>query len=204
MGFWVKSWGVLTRTWLKLTCGIDYQIKGIEHIPSDKAVIFASQHQSSWETICLFHMISPYPAYVLKADMNKIPFWKLLQKSAGMLPIKRSDGAKALKKMIEEAHFYVAQKRSIVIFPEGTRVAPDQRRKFQPGIYALAKEFPELPIIPVTLNSGIYWPKFGKKNHKGTITMKLLPAIDIKDFSTKQDFLRHLEDTIYDAYKKLS
>lgn len=204
MGNIVKFWGVCTRFWLKVICGIGYEIRGLENLPKDKAVIFASQHQSAWETAGLFHILALYVVYVMKADLQKIPLWKQLQNKAGSLSVRREDGAKAIKVMAKEARVFVEQGRSIIIFPEGTRVAAGQRRKFQSGVYALAKEFPDMPVIPVALNSGLYWPKIGQKIRKGNIVLELLPEMRIENFETKNDFLEELANNIYTTSQKLT
>ncbi len=204
MGNLVKFWGICTRFWLKWICKIDYEIRGFENLPKDKAVIFASQHQSTWEAAGLFFMLSPYVVYVIKADLQKVPLWKQIQNGAGSLSVRREDGAKAMKNMVKEAHEFADQGRSFIIFPEGTRVAFGQRRKFQSGVYALAKEFPHMPVIPVALNSGRYWPKIGQKVRKGKIVLELLPAMHIENFETKNEFLTQLADNIYIASQKLT
>ncbi len=199
-----KFWGSCTCFWLKWICGIDCEIRGLENLPKDKPVIFASQHQSAWEATGQFYMLAPFVVYVMKADLQKIPLWKQIQNAAGALSVRREDGAKAIKNMIQKAHIFAEQGRSFAIFPEGTRVAPGKRRKFQSGVYALAKEFPHMPVIPVALNSGLYWPKIGQKIRKGKIVLELLPAMNVEDFETKNDFLVQLADDIYTASEKLT
>lgn len=190
----VKKWGDYTRLGLKLICNIGFEIRGIEHLPQDKPVIIACKHQSAFETIGLFFSILPYPVYVLKADLDKIPFWRILSQKAGALSVQRSQGRAALKKMLQEATEFAEQGRSFVIFPEGTRTQPYEEGRYHSGVYGLAKISDDIQVIPAAINSGVYWSKGKAIKTGGKIILEFLPALE-KGLN-KQAFLHELKEKI--------
>jgi len=135
------------------------------------ACIIAIKHESMLEAIETLRLIDR-PAVVFKAELINIPVWGATARRHGVIPISREAGSAALRMMLKAAREAVAANRPIVIFPEGTRVAPGERPELRPGIAGLYKTL-GLPVYPVALNTGRLWPKgkFGK--HRGVVTMKL-------------------------------
>ncbi len=196
-----KLWSDLTQFGLRYICGITFEVRGIEHLPKDKPVILASKHQSAFETAGLFSRFLPYPVYVFKADLDKIPFWRIITQKAGALSVKRSEGAKALKKMMEEAKVFINDGRSLVIFPEGTRTKPGIEGRYHAGVYALAKTFEDrVDVIPAALNSGKFWSK-GVVMQPGVIVLEIMPALE-KGLS-KSEFMATLKEVIESKTRKL-
>ncbi len=154
--------------------GIHYRVIGRSHIPHG-ACIIAAKHQSAWETFKL-HMLFGDPAIVLKKELLNIPIWGWYLRKSGMIPIDRAGRANALSGMMVAAHKAVENKRKIVIFPQGTRVAPGVAKPYRSGVAALYQEL-NLPIVPMALNSGVLWPKNGFIKKAGTITVEFLPPI---------------------------
>lgn len=172
---WLGRWwarGVLT--FLALTVSLRHELRGLEHKPHGPAIV-ASKHQSAWDTI-VFFLLHERLAYVLKAELLLIPIigWYLAR--VGMIAIDRRGGARALRGLIARARRAVAKERTIVIFPEGTRTAPGARRPYQPGVAALYAQL-NLPVVPVALNSGLYWRRRGFLKRPGTIILEYLPPI---------------------------
>ena len=169
--FWVKSVAWVERTVL----GLDYKVIGFENLPKDGAFIVAAKHQSTFETTKL-HLILNDPAIVLKKELLRIPIWGHYLKSTGMIPIDRGAGRKAVGPMLTASQKAKAEGRPIVIFPQGTRIPVGVKRSYKAGVVTLYHQL-DLPILPLALNSGLFWPKHGRK-HGGTVTFSFLPAIE--------------------------
>jgi len=176
---------------LALLCGLRYEVRGRENLP-EGAVLIAAKHQSAWDTL-IFSIVLWDHSFVLKQELTRIPLFGLFLVRAGLIPVDRQGGASALKKMVAHARRVAAQGRPIVIFPEGTRVAPDQHRPYQPGVAALYGQL-GLPVVPVALNSGLYWRRNSFWKRPGTIILEFLPAI--APGLPRRAFLARLETAI--------
>lgn len=155
--------------------GLDYVVHGRERIP-DGPVLIAAKHQSAWETLKL-HLILDDPAIVLKKELVRIPFWGWFARRLNMIPIDRSAHAKALLSMAEDARSKAAQQgRPLVIFPQGTRVPPGVEAPYRPGILLLYQQL-GFPVVPMALNSGVFWPRRRFIKRGGTITVEFLEPI---------------------------
>lgn len=151
---------------------IDYEVRG--QIP-DAPVIVASKHQSSWETL-IFPILLFDPAYVLKKELTFIPLLGTCFKKAGHIAVDRGAGGKALRSMIRDAETVKAERRSIIIFPEGTRSPPGQSLPYHPGVQALYSHL-DLPVVPVALNSGLFWPRRSILKRPGRIVIEFMEPI---------------------------
>ena len=167
-------WFGLTLWALRTFCGITYEIRGRENLPREPC-IFASKHQSSWDTIAFFKVCRE-ASYVVKRELAWIPVYGWLMNRTGMVPVDREAGAKALRSMVRLARTRIAEGRSIVIFPEGTRVAPGEERPYHPGVAAIYKNL-GVSVVPVALNSGLFWSRRAFVKRPGHIIMEVLPAI---------------------------
>jgi 1-acyl-sn-glycerol-3-phosphate acyltransferase len=169
--------GVYLRTlaWLERhLIGLTFRVEGAEHLPAG-AFIVAAKHQSTWETMKL-HLLLDDPAVVLKRELMMIPFWGWLARKARMIAVDRGGGSRVVASMIEGARAVAAEGRPIVIFPQGTRVAPGAFRPYRIGVAALYEAL-SLPIVPMALNSGVFWPRRSFLKRPGTITVRFLPPI---------------------------
>lgn len=184
-------WGFVLLKMLAIICRLRYKIEGEANIPN-QACIFASKHQSTWETI-FFMYYMPNIKCILKKELTKIPFYGWYAKLVGMVAVDRSLGGAALRKMVKDIKHAVEEGESILIFPEGTRVKPLETKKYQPGIAAIHGISKATPIVPVAVNSGYFWPK-GFLIKPGVITIKFLPAI-IGEFS-KHELIEKLQTLI--------
>lgn len=169
--FWLRSVAWLERTVL----GLDYRVVGHENLPRHGSFIVAAKHQSAFETMKL-HLILKDPAIVMKAELLRLPIWGSYTRRTGMIPIDRSGGRAALAEMVAAAHARVAEERPIVIFPQGTRVPPGESRAYKSGVIALYNAL-RVPIVPLALDSGLFWPKHGPKRG-GTVTFAFLAPIE--------------------------
>ena len=170
----VKIW--LTQvSWIEhYVGGFSYQIIGKEYIP-EGACIIAAKHQSAWETFKI-PLLFRDPAIVLKKELLSVPVWGWYLRQAGMIPIDRKAGPAALSSMMQAARLAVVANRKIVIFPQGTRIPPGEDRPYKSGVASLYKEL-KLPVIPMALNSGMFWPKGSFVKKPGMITIEFLPPI---------------------------
>lgn len=177
-----KSWTVRGQAiWaqgvvviLRVLARIRLEVRGIENLPQG-AVIVASKHQSAFDTL-IYHRLLCDPAIVMKKELLKIPIYGSYSLKVGMIPVDRKAGAAALRSLLRGAEVAKTQSRPILIFPEGTRTKPGTRVPYQAGISALYKAL-GLPVVPVALNSGLFWPRRTFAKWPGTIVMEFLPAI---------------------------
>ena len=183
---------------LKLTCGITYEIKNIENIP-DRAVIVASKHQSAFETLLLFRLVKN-SIFIHKRELFLIPIFGLYLKKSNMISINRNEGAKAIRKMLNEVKQNILNGYSIIIFPEGTRKKPGDPPDYKTGIAGIYKES-EAEVLPVAVNSGNYWPKHTFIKKPGKIIIKFLKPIPSK--LEKSEFLKKIESVIEDETNKI-
>lgn len=170
-----SGWAYCTLFWLKLTCNLGVSVNGREHIPDHPSVIL-SKHQSAWETIAL-QTIFPPQIWVMKRELLMIPFlgWAFMALAA--IPIDRSAGREALKKLVANGKDRLARGLWVVIFPEGTRTAPGHRAKYHIGGAWLASHT-QSTVVPVAHNAGRYWRKNSFIKYPGTIQVVIGPPIE--------------------------
>ena len=169
-----RFWASRILDFLKTTVGIHHDIRGLDRIPRDGCII-AMKHQSAWDTL-IIPVVLRDPVFVLKRELLLVPFFGWYLARAGSIAIDRKARAGALRRMLAEAQPAAAAGRSIVIFPEGTRVAPGERRPYQPGVAALYQAL-ALPVVPAAVNSGLFWGRRSFIKHPGRITLEFLDPI---------------------------
>lgn len=194
-----KFWARINLQAAKILCGIRSDIQGREHLNHSPAIL-AAKHQSMWETLKITAEV-PRPCFVLKKELKSIPLFGWWCQAVGFTFIDRDAGAKALRAMLIDAKEALADGAShIVIFPEGTRSAPGERQKYQPGVAALAKSL-KLPVVPVAHNAGSYWLTPGPIKVPGTIEMKIFPPLPAG--LDRTELTVRLEETIETAVHQL-
>lgn len=154
----------------RVICGIRYRVIGREHIPDQPCIILA-KHQSAWETMA-FQLIFPPQVWVLKRELLLVPFFGWGLAMLWPIAIDRSSRRKALQQMIEQGRQRLDAGFCIVIFPEGTRVAPGQRGQYRPGGARLALRT-ATPVLPVAHNAGLYWRRNAFLKYPGLITVSI-------------------------------
>ena len=199
---WVWAAGHLwidgTLFLLRTLCGLSARELGIEHLPNGPAII-AAKHQSAWETLFLSRRLGN-PAFILKRELLGIPLFGWFIRKVGMVAVDRAGKAAALKQMVRDANQALAQGRQIIIFPEGTRVAPGAHRPYQPGIAALYGQL-NVPVVPVALNSGLYWGRKAWVKKPGRILIEYLPPI--LPGLDRKSFMAELEQRLEPAARAL-
>lgn len=183
---------------LRVICGLSYRIEGLEHVPKEPCII-AAKHQSIWETFA-FCQIFDRPVFVLKQELTRIPVYGWYLRRIGMIAIDRSGGASAMRRMVAETKDRLAQGKHVIIFPEGTRSDPGQKRPYYPGVAALYKQV-GVPVLPVALDSGLFWPARTMRQSPGCITVRLLPPL--LPGLERRDFMARLEAAIEGASQEL-
>jgi 1-acyl-sn-glycerol-3-phosphate acyltransferase len=173
--WFARWWARLVLAGLQPLCGITWKVTGAEHLPVDGPALIASMHQSAFDTL-VWAMLQPRFTYVLKQELLRIPLFGAMLRLTGMIAVDRSGGAAAIRGLLRAADRAVAEQRQIVIFPEGTRVAPGASTALQPGIAALAART-GLPVIPVATDSGRHWGRRAFRKLPGTIHIAILPPI---------------------------
>jgi 1-acyl-sn-glycerol-3-phosphate acyltransferase len=171
-GYFGHYWALWTLWLAGWTAGIRYEVRGREHLPAGPSII-AIKHQSAWDTFAASALFDD-PAIVIKRELLRIPFYGWYLWKAGMIGIDRELGAAALRRMIIEAREAVAQGRPILIFPEGTRTPVGAVTDYHPGVAALVRDL-KLPLVPVALNSGLFWGRRAFFKRPGLIVVEILP-----------------------------
>ncbi|HET7198147.1 MAG TPA: lysophospholipid acyltransferase family protein [Burkholderiales bacterium] len=171
----IAGWSRAVVLLAEVILGIRWRVEGLEQLPGRPSVILA-KHQSAWETLA-FQLIFPPQVHVLKRELLWIPFfgWGLALMSP--IAIDRSRGAAALRAMARRGRERLAQGFWIVVFPEGTRVAPGERRPYQAGGAWLAAAT-GAPVVPVAHNAGLCWPRNAFLKRPGTVTVRIGPCIE--------------------------
>jgi 1-acyl-sn-glycerol-3-phosphate acyltransferase len=169
-----RLWARLVLGWLALTCGLRHRVRGHANLPAGP-VIIAAKHQSTWETLSL-DMLVDHPAFIIKRELLWIPIFGWYLSRAGSIAVDRRGRALALRRLLVQARATVEGGRPIVIFPEGTRAKLGASLPYQPGIAAVYSQL-GLPVVPVALNSGLFWGRRTFIKWPGVITVEFLPAI---------------------------
>ncbi|MGH6979899.1 MAG: lysophospholipid acyltransferase family protein [Stellaceae bacterium] len=168
--YWAK-WVLWLAGW---SAGLRYEVRGRENLPRGPSIV-AVKHQSAWDTFAAAALFDD-PAIVVKRELFRIPFYGWYLRKAGMIGIDRDLGAGALRRMLTASRAAVAQGRPILIFPEGTRTPVGGDAPYHPGVAALARDL-KLPVVPVALNSGLFWGRRAFYKRPGTIVVEILPPL---------------------------
>ncbi|MBC8129597.1 MAG: 1-acyl-sn-glycerol-3-phosphate acyltransferase [Rhizobiaceae bacterium] len=190
--WWVtKSWARTSLWLMRVVTGTKAAIGGQENIPKGPAII-AAKHQAFWEVFALVPELER-PTFVLKKELMAIPLFGWYSRRLGMIPVDRTKGASAMHSILGGAQTALDAGRQIIIFPEGTRTAPGVAADYHPGVYFLYSKL-DAPLVPVALNSGVYWPRDSFVRRPGTVLAEFLPAIP--PGLKRHDLIRALKETI--------
>lgn len=184
-----RFWGWLSHKLLYIA-GLTHRNEGERHLGAQ--VIYAVKHQSAWETLILYWQLGA-PVVVLKKELMHIPVLGWFFARAGCIALDRKAGMAALRHLRAQAERAKSSGRSILIFPQGTRVRAGQSHPYQIGVFALYEQS-GLPVIPVALNSGQFWGRRGFTKKPGQICVSYLPALPAG--LTRKAFMQQLEQQI--------
>tara|TARA_B100000401_G_C52624415_1_gene632967 strand:- start:27 stop:728 length:702 start_codon:yes stop_codon:yes gene_type:complete len=187
MGYWASFC-------LKIFLSTKIIIKGKENIIKSEKFFIAASHQSMFETFYL-QTIFNSPIFILKKELLQIPIFGWYLKKIGSISIRRNKISKDNLGFFDDISKTIAcSERPIIIFPQGTRVSPEERPPFKKGAQRIYEEL-KITCQPVAINSGFVWPKKGPKNFNKTITVSILEPI--KFGLKKEEFIQILENKIY-------
>lgn len=192
---WAKTCLFLHRT----IAGTRLEVRGVENLPATGGFLVASKHQSFFETFALIPLLKN-PTIVMKQSIRWWPIFGQYTIKTGMIHVDRDGRTAALRALTARAREEIDKGREIIIFPEGTRRAPEAPPDYQTGIALLYRTL-GVPVVPVALNSGYYWPRRSFLRLPGTIVIEFLPAIP--PGADSRQFLKRLEETIETASHRL-
>ena len=181
---------VLSRTWsrlvlwsLQVTCNLRYEIKGTENIPDTPGIIF-SKHQSTWETTSL-NLWFATQSWVVKRELLWVPVFGWAVYMMDPIALNRGAGKKAVDQLVRQGRERLEKGRWIIVFPEGTRIAPGKTGRYRIGGAILA-ERTGYSVTPIAHNAGEYWPRRKFIKHPGVIQIRIGPSIETKNKSAQQ------------------
>jgi 1-acyl-sn-glycerol-3-phosphate acyltransferase len=168
--YWVHS-NLFFLRWL---AGIKTDVEGLENIP-DGPCIIASKHMSDWDIFALLPG-AKRPAFIAKKELMDIPFFGHAARAYDTIRLDRSQRGVAIPTMLEDARAALANGARIIIFPEGTRRAPLEEHDYRWGIVRLYEGL-NVPVVPVAVNSGLFWGRRSPLLWRGTARARFLSAI---------------------------
>ncbi len=187
MGYW-------TSFCLRIFLSTKITIKGKENIINNNKFFIAASHQSMFETFFL-QTIFNSPVFILKKELLTIPIFGWYLKKIGSISIKRNKITKENLSFFDDILKLVkSSNRPLIIFPQGTRLLPNDRTPFKKGASRIYEEL-KIPCQPVAINSGYTWPKLGFKKANTNLTISILKPIE--PGLNKEVFLKELENNIY-------
>jgi 1-acyl-sn-glycerol-3-phosphate acyltransferase len=195
----ISRWAALQIWLLGVLCGVRYEIRGREHIPSGPAIVMA-KHQSTWETFAL-PVIFPPQTWVLKRELMWVPLFGWALALLKPIAINRGSGREAIRQVISQGRNRLDAGIWVTVFPEGTRVAPGYRRRWGSGGAVLAVHT-GYPVVPVAHNAGHYWPRRKFLKRPGTIQVVIGPPVEPGD-NGSEEVLRRAEDWVTRTMEQL-
>lgn len=181
---------------------LDYEVRGWENVPQGQSFLLAAKHESAYETFKM-HILFADPAIVLKKELTRVPLWGAFIRKSDPIAIDRSSVKQSIKSLISEVQRVKAQGRPIIVFPQGTRVKPTTTTKEKPYKSGIARmqEASGLPIVPMALNTGLFWPKMSWMKKPGTVVFEFLPPIPAG--LSHDEVMKILEERLETASTKL-
>ncbi|WP_027966137.1 lysophospholipid acyltransferase family protein [Halomonas halocynthiae] len=170
-------------SWFKVACGVHYEISGLEKLPAGPCVIL-SNHQSEWETVYL-QLIKPPVCTVLKKELLNIPVFGWALRLLRPIALDRSRPSRAMRQVLTQGVQRLKEGLSVLIFPEGTRVEPGQRRRYNKSGTVIACRA-GVPVVPVAHNAGERWPGRDWVKQPGRLSLVVGEPIDTVDRSPEE------------------
>ncbi len=175
-------WSRTILGWLRICCGVSYEIIGLENIKPSPAV-YLSNHQSNWETLLFYRLIYPLSP-ILKKELLNIPFWGWALRLTKPIAIDRSKPREAGRSLLTQGVQRLGEGQSVIVFPEGTRSPPGYIKRFTRSGATLAAAA-SVPIVPIAHNAGYVWPPRSFIKYPGKVTVQIGHPIDVDDHSVK-------------------
>ena len=199
--FLIKFWINSSLGILHFVCGLKYQIEGQENIPENGFIVM-SKHSSTWETIAIQKFFDPM-VWVVKRELTWIPLFGWGLKAMNAIALNRGTGGrKAINQLITESKQRMDQGRILMLFPEGTRVLPLQRKPFKQGGAIISKKT-GYAVLPIAHNAGEYWPRHSWIKWPGTIRVVIGEPID-PESKKPEEIIQLVGDWINTTCDKIS
>ncbi|MEM9670177.1 MAG: 1-acyl-sn-glycerol-3-phosphate acyltransferase [Pseudomonadota bacterium] len=194
--FWIRN----VRWSLRVIAGVETEIRGAQNIP-DGPLIWASKHQSMYDAFVPW-LVLDHPAIVIKKELLWYPIFGWYAMRTDMIAIDRAGGSKTLRAMVEASkkRLFTDKGRQLLIFPEGTRVAPGAPPQYKSGVYGMYNAL-DVPVVPVANNIGLCWPAHGIRRRPGKVVVEILSPI--LPGLRKKEFMADLEGAIEPACDRL-
>lgn len=196
----VRLWIAYSLGCLKIFCGLDYVVEGLENIP-ESGFIVMSKHSSTWETIAIQSFFRPM-IWVVKRELTWIPFFGWALKALDSIALNRGTGRKAINQLVRESKIHMDAGRILMLFPEGTRVPPMQSRPFKIGGAIVSKQT-GYAVLPIAHNAGEYWPRHSWIKWPGTIRVVIGKPIEPGDRSP-DEIIKEVATWILDECERIS
>jgi 1-acyl-sn-glycerol-3-phosphate acyltransferase len=178
------GWGRLMIGLARILCGIRYRVEGLENLPSGSMILMC-KHQSTWETFALPALLPVPQVWVLKRELTWVPLFGWGLATLAPIAINRGAGRRAVHQIIEQGRARLESGKTVVVYPEGTRVPAGYRRRYGIGGAVLAAET-GYPVVPIAHNAGSAWPRHSFRVGPGMVTVAVGPPIDSRGLSAEE------------------
>ncbi len=185
---WLRFVEAVLLRWI---AGIRVEVRGLDHVPEDRAAIILAKHMSNLDPLVTFARL-PRMTALAKKELFRIPFIATILRKLAIVRIDRQSG-RAHEQMPQVLATVKAARRPLVVYPEGTRVRPGERRRLKSGAYYLQLDG-DIPVIPMATNSGLHWPKGLALIRPGTVIYEFGPALP--HVRNKERFLALTEEHV--------
>ena len=179
----ITRWSRFNLWWLGVTCRLRYIVEGAGNLPSEPSVVLC-RHESMWETLALQTLFAPQ-TWLLKKSLLRVPFFGWGLALLRPIAIDRAAGTEAMRALVREGARCLEDGAWVVVFPEGTRLAPGEFRAFRRGGAVLAKRTGRA-VVPIAHNSGDFWRRRRFIKRPGTIRLVIGPPIGSKETSPSE------------------
>jgi len=196
----IRFWIGYSLWCLRVICGLKYTVEGLENIP-EHGFIVMSKHSSTWETIAIQSFFRPL-VWVVKRELTWIPFFGWALKAMDAIALNRGTGRKAINQLIKESQYHMDRGRILMLFPEGTRVLPTQRKPFKIG-GAIVSQRTGYSVLPIAHNAGEFWPRHSWIKWPGTIRVVIGKPID-PEGKKADEIIDEVSSWILSEYERIS
>jgi 1-acyl-sn-glycerol-3-phosphate acyltransferase len=197
----LSTWGLIFTLLAKYLCGIKYIVTGLENLPHTPSII-ASNHQSTWETFG-YVPILPQHIWILKRELIRLPFFGWTLKMASPIAIDRANKVGSTQQILSQGAKRLAQGFWILVFPEGTRVAPGVVKPFKVGVARMAKEL-DLLVVPVVNNAGYCMPRSSYMLYPGIVEVIIDKPLKAEINEPADKFTARIEEVVRRNLAKIS
>ncbi|MCY4156665.1 MAG: lysophospholipid acyltransferase family protein [Gammaproteobacteria bacterium] len=181
--FAVRCWAVANLWLLRVICGLDWEVRGLRHLPKEPGVVLM-KHSSAFDIIVQAALF-PRQAWLLKRELLWVPLFGWALAAIGCVGVDRARGARAVRGVVRDGKARIEQGLWVMVFPEGTRMAPGETGNYAPG-GAMIASAARCPVVPVAHNAGDYWPRRSASKKPGTISIVIGPPLDSRSQNARE------------------